>query len=307
MIFQVDKGIEDCFVDMYCSAMGNIESSVLSNAASSPLDIPEGNGLLFAGISLPHEILRYILSYVPASDLIVSATRVCKYWNDLLSDTHFWLYKLQVDGIDIPEAARVELTQDASFSKGLVILRMICSGHLPLGKNLIKNPSGAESFSHWSVVHGGDGLIVESLPAGSDPIPEEAKLPTQHCFVSSYGLCSRRQVIHLPSLRITPVVLKKLKPKFIISEWVSSRWDCRSESRLTVDFIGRKSTKTINLGWSSDDDDVVQRHWYEVKKTVTDYPADLYKIEYTNVSKDRQFWAGHYGAKTAGSSVKLLL
>lgn len=37
------------------------------------------------------------------------------------------------------------------------------------------------------------------------------------------------------------------------------------------------------------------------------YTSELTAIEFTNVSSDLQFWAGHYGAKTAGSAVILQL
>lgn len=70
------------------------------------------------------------------------------------------------------------------------------------------------------VRHGGDNLIVECPPVGSDIIPEEAGLPTQHCFVSSYFPCLRSQTITLKSLRIEPWMMDILRPEIKVSEWL---------------------------------------------------------------------------------------
>ena len=67
--------------------------------------------------------------------------------------------------------------------------------------------------------HGGDGIVVEDEPVGSDPIPEAANLPTQHCFVTSYGSCLREQAIKLHERGFTPLIMDTLRPKIEITEW----------------------------------------------------------------------------------------
>ncbi|KAK7077221.1 hypothetical protein SK128_020671 [Halocaridina rubra] len=288
--------------------MGNtVVKSALHNLSMPPKDIPEDNGCVFGGKTLPPEVLENILKYVPTKDLCKSASRVCKHWNFLLSHRRFWFEKLVVEGISLPESLRTRLLNETDNVETLQILKILTSGYLPLNKNLIKNPSGEENLKYWEVIHGGDGVIVEETPAGSDPIPEEAGLPTQHCFVTSYRKGRRLQVIDLISLGFTPSIMDILKPRIEISEWVSARWDCRSKSELIVVLVGRKTEKRVSLNWSSDDDDVLQRLWYQLKEVVIDYPKGLHTIEYVSIGNDSQFWAGHYGAKSAGSSVKLIL
>lgn len=78
----------------------------------------------------------------------------------------------------------------------------------------------SDQFQHWRVKDGGDRLIVECPPVGSDSIPEEAGLPTQHCFVSSYFSCFRSQTITLQGLGIEPWMLDILRPEIKVSEWL---------------------------------------------------------------------------------------
>lgn len=284
--------------------MGNSIGGFISNI---PVDILEDNGIRFLGKIIPQEILCHIFTFVPARDLIMSVTRVCKHWNGLLSDYHFWFTKLQVEGFVLSEDTRTRLIKEDDETKVLRVLKLLSSHHLQLNENLIKNPSGKDKMKYWTVRHGGDGLCVESHPVGSDPIPEEAGLPTQHCFVTSYGKCTRLQDVDLQKLGFNSFIMDMLKPKIIISEWVCARWDCNSQSKLFVSLIGKNSKTDVKLEWSSEDEGVVNRQWYELRKVVTEYPDDLHKIRYCSEGKDRQFWAGHYGAKSAGSSVKIVL
>lgn len=76
-----------------------------------------------------------------------------------------------------------------------------------------------ERKRHWTVTPRGQMVIVQCPPFGSDPIPEEAGLPTQHCFVSSYTWCHRHQEISLEECGFPPWMTDTLKPKIHISEW----------------------------------------------------------------------------------------
>lgn len=273
---------------------------------SGTAEVPD-NRIGFCVEVIPQEVMEHIFLYVPVKDLVTSVTRVCKYWHRLLIEYRFWFIKAQAEGFNVSAAAKERLLEETNEALVLRILQGICGDYLHLNTNLILNPSGQEGFKHWTVKHGGDKIIVEDVPAGSDPIPDEAGLPTQHCFVTSYSTCIRIQVINLESIGLDPQIVDILKPKVHISEWVSARWDCHSENQVIVEFRGAENRNLVSMNWSSDKDDVIGSKWYKMEKIVVDYPRGLKIIKYSNVGKDRQFWAGHYGAKTAGSSVKLVL
>ncbi|XP_042212332.1 F-box only protein 44-like isoform X2 [Homarus americanus] len=280
-----------------------VDTSMMGNS----IELSEDNGSRFCGKTIPEEIVIHIFLYVPVKDLIRSATHVCKYWHHLLTQYHFWFTRMQVEGYKLSETTKQRLLEETNETLVLRALQSVCGNYLHLNKNLILNPSGIDGFQHWMVRHGGDKMIVEDTPTGSDLIPEEAGLPTQHCFVTSYIASSRCQVVNLEHLGLDPCVIDILRPEIHISEWVSARWDCHSKSTIAVLLKGADDTQQVDITWNSRTDDVICRQWYKMQKVVADYPTGLKQITFTNIGKDLQFWAGHYGAKTAGSSVKFVL
>ncbi|XP_047497677.1 F-box only protein 6-like isoform X2 [Penaeus chinensis] len=269
-------------------------------------DIPEDNGIRFRGKLVPEEILCIIFSFVPGRDLLRSVTCVCKYWHDLLTHYHFWFRKLEVERITLSDKTKEKLLSLDDERSVLYILQGLAIHYLPLNRNLIKNPCGANGMKYWQCQHNKNMITVESTPIGSDPIPEEAGLPTQHCFVTSYMMSCRTQTFTLNKLGISPKLMDLVKPDIYVCQWVSGRWDCRSQSEVVIELCGTHETRRVKLTWSSDDDDVVARKWYKMETTITDYPEGLSRISYSSFGKDLQFWAGFYGSKTTGSTLKLV-
>ena len=95
-----------------------------------------------------------------------------------------------------------------------------------------------EGLIHWKVQHGGNDLIVEDRPIGSDPVPEEAS-PTQHCFVTSYMRCIRSQTIRLEKIGVSPWVMDNIKPDIYVCEW----YDYLS------DYYPKFFTYIVHLSW----------------------------------------------------------
>ena len=62
-------------------------------------------------------------------------------------------------------------------------------------------------------------MEIENPPQGSDPVPEEANLPTQHCFAGTYFTASRAQRIKLKNFNISPEALALFRPTIRVSEW----------------------------------------------------------------------------------------
>ena len=104
--------------------------------------------------------------------------------------------------------------------------------------------------------HGGDGIRVECPPIGSNPIPEEAGLRTQHCFVSSYIPSTRSQIISLRDLNIETWIMDILRPEIYISEWLVEG----------VDLIKLVDLEHVILRF-------IQDEWCDfIKKKVCSYP-----------------------------------
>lgn len=264
-------------------------------------EVSEGSDLT---LLLPNEMCEEIFLDVPARDLVVSASRVCKNWYHLLRSRSFWFRKVKRERFQLSAATERRLAEEEDLGKALHILQGLSCHLLGLNTNLIQNPSGQDGLNRWKVRHGGNGLDVEMSPIGSNPIPEEAGLPTNHCFVSSYTPCIRTQHIKLKNHNLQPWMMDILKPKIEVSEWVSARFDCNARSTMKVKIFGNGIPIGYKKDWSSSTGDVKMMEWYKMS-IMADYVEGLHAIEFTNISKDEQFWAGHYGAKTAGSSVVL--
>ncbi|KAK8391325.1 hypothetical protein O3P69_017142 [Scylla paramamosain] len=253
---------------------------------------------------LPTEMCEEIFLYVPAIDLVVSVSRVCKNWYDILRSRNFWFQKVKREGFQLSAVTEKRLAEEKDLGKALLILQGLSCHLLGVNTNLIQNPSGQDGLNKWHVKHGGNGLDVENAPVGSNLIPEEAGLPTQHCFVSSFTPCTRTQMIKLENHKLQPWMIDILQPKIKVSEWVSARFDCAARSTMKVKIFGSGTPVSYKQDWSSSTDGVERMEWYKMS-LVADHVEGLCAIKFTNTSTDEQFWAGHYGAKTAGSSVVL--
>ncbi|RXG72737.1 F-box only protein 6 [Armadillidium vulgare] len=280
------------------------------NLNMSSDDIPiEGNGNIIFGCEIPDEILLQIFENLDDYILVKYVPLVCRHWHELSKTWHLWKARLRRRNVKVSEGRMDRFL--SSWDDPLVVatVQWLCvnSDRKPVNFNVLKNPSGEQGFSHWKVQHGGDNIIVEETPFGCDPIPEESGLPTQHCFVSSYALCKRSQSVSLyRDLGFKPFVLQVLEPSLIISEWVSARFDCGAQSMIQVSVIGKNEKPAVFITrWK--DSDFGRVEWYKMWKKVNyeELPDGMHTIHFKNLSQDTQFWAGHYGAKTAGSSVVL--
>lgn len=160
-----------------------------------------------------------------------------------------------------------------------------------------------DMFAHWQVTQNhGDGWRVEKTPAGADPLP----LANQSCFATSYGVCSKEQVIFLVKEGVVPEVLDIFKPAIEVSEWYAGRFDCGCMYRLIVELldVAKKPVATFDTGelvtpqWAG-------RQWQQVRHTFDDYPKGVRYVRFAHLGTDTQFWAGHYGAKMAGGMVRI--
>ena len=180
-------------------------------------------------------------------------------------------------------------------------------------KNFLKNPncdegkaitfptSGYESpkTTGWICGHGGDWKLEKHI--GCDSYPPDAGNP-QCNLVSSYMSCDRRQEIDLSEYfpKIGELISNGFSVKLLWQVWVAPRYDCKSKFSAKLDI----SDKTIKLREINLE---AGRQWVELTEEVdiTKLLRGKTMFTYTETAKDRQYWAGHYGAKVLSPSIRV--
>lgn len=253
-------------------------------------------------VSLPNEIIIVVLSFLSIEDL-QNCARTCRLFRDLTLSSSLWKMKC------IREKRFPYNTSYCPSDWRKFYLKQ------PFTRNLIRNASGQNDFQHWEIVkNGGDRFIVEPDKGhGSGEKPPEliALAGGKNCnFATSYGWCSKRQVIDLLSEGIEERLLDEMQPAFKVGEWYAARFDCGNIYSMKVTLLKENSEKEDSIidfftfgplqtpQWAPS-------NWKEVSHIFQDYGPGLRYIKFEHESKDTQFWAGHYGAKMAGSYVKV--
>lgn len=160
------------------------------------------------------------------------------------------------------------------------------------GLNLLVNP-GAETgdLSGWELVaSGGDGWAT----GGSSPHAGSG------AFATSYGQCTRRQVIDLVAAGFTVAQLDA-QPIVQVGEWFREHCAGPDGWSLTVrllDGAGLVITEQTLSGVTTgprDDCAGVDDTWQEVTTSFSSYGPGLRTLEFVDGGVDGEFWAGHYG------------
>lgn len=205
--------------------MGNRQSN-LENRNSTPADYNPENGLSLKGYHIPEEILGEIFRKLPPSERL-RARLVCKQWNEIIIYVLYNSYNKYFKTHHTPETLPFDLCYITLFSKRL-------------RQNLLKNVNGEEGFKYWKILaNGGDGIIVEDLPAGSDELPQgiEEFNGNTSCFTTSYGLGDKEQEILVSQDKHLSHIINTYKPAIYVSEWVAARFDCGARYSMVVKIV----------------------------------------------------------------------
>ncbi|KAJ8688362.1 hypothetical protein QAD02_024157 [Eretmocerus hayati] len=254
------------------------------------------NGLALGGKYIPEELLSQILSYGNYKDLC-QYQLVCKRWNHLIQ-SYVWRKKAEMTlGHLLP------VNNDIPWT----LYYFICTKRA-FRRNLIKNHSGEKKFSNWTITaNGGNRWKVEN-PPDNVPKPEDVVFEgKKDCFVTSYDVCAKYQVIDLLKEGFTKHFLDVIQPPIHVSEWYCCRWDCPATYFCKVELL---------LDKEGSDEDILdhckfvkkilnedQDQWFKFEHKFENYGKGLRKIKFLHGGKDEKFWAGHYGSKMAGACV----
>lgn len=86
------------------------------------------------------------------------------------------------------------------------------------------------------------------------------------------------------------------------------RYDCGGKYFLKVTLMDAKRNKIPECKVKYDGERSAGHHpWDKLEYTFRDYPSGVRYIKFTDFGQDTKYWAGFYGAKLAGATVKFLL
>ncbi|KAI4457326.1 f-box only protein 6-like protein [Holotrichia oblita] len=243
----------------------------------------------------PEEIVGEIFKKLPPHERLRSRL-VCKRWNEIIIYILYNKYNKYFKTHYTPETLPVDLCYITLFSKRI-------------RQNLLKNVNGEESFKYWKILaNGGDGIVVEDLPYGSDELPDgvEEFNGNTSCFATSYGLGHKEQVIMVSKDKHLSHVINMYKPHIYVSEWVAARFDCGAKYSMVVKIVC-KNKEFVEERLVHREEQWLGRAWSKKEIIIKKYPDDVEKIIFRHSAQDTQFWKGHYGMKMAGAVIKLLI
>jgi len=258
------------------------------------------DGFVFGSHFLAEEIVTHILCLEDV-ETIKTCRLVCKNWNALISNRYFWKKKALVESKHWPNVP-LDNTIPWTLYANIYL-------NEPFERNLIKNPCGKKKLENWSILsEGGDKFTIEQPPSGSEKIPHDANLENDlddSCFATSFHSCSKEQTIQLSRLGLTPEVMDDYKPCITFTDWYAGRFDCGCVYEcqfLLLDkskkIIEKFEHRTTIKQWQGNT-------WHKVSHRFTDYSAGVRFVKFYHGGMDTQFWAGHYGVKLTGSSIKI--
>lgn len=285
--------------------------------------------------SLPLEVASYILSFVPPRELLSVCTRVCRGWKDFLTDPIFWKSKMRQGGnyssvLDkyIGSTHWAKLCFYTLYHPNLI-------NTFDKDGNLTMDPWNSSS-SDWEYFKtqkciqkafqarkytnlppfrsrrdkgGGNQWTTENwIKKDTDIGVLEDNNGCLQNYVTSYGWCSRDQLIDLARFGFAGEIMDEVRPAIAVSEWFCARWDCGSVYCIHVDLLDAdlKVIKSFEQMESTDQWQGGELGWRKVQHVFCDYGPGVRYVRFADAGKDTQFWAGHYGSKMAGAWVKVL-
>ena len=98
------------------------------------------------------------------------------------------------------------------------------------------------------------------------------------------------------------------KYKSVFGFRFNNRYDCGVKYFLKVALMDAKGNKIKECKVKFENQRPEGRHeWEKFEHTFKDYPAGVRHIQFKDYGQDTRRWAGFYGAKLAGATVRFLL
>ncbi|XP_051516724.1 F-box only protein 6-like isoform X2 [Myxocyprinus asiaticus] len=240
-------------------------------------------------LAVPLAVVEEILLNLPAQQVISVFRLVCHEWKELVDSAAHWRERCRREDLQPCDASR----PPADWQMFYFLAKK--------RRNLLKNPRAEEELSGWEIVwNGGSRWAAHGT---RKPHPDNT---ITKCFVTSYGLCLKRQLIDLKKEGYNLAFMDHLQPHIKISDWYIPRCDCGSQYQICVELLDQQK-EVISIfqpepvffpQWNDE-------QWCEMTHVFKDYGPGVQFICFTHGGKDTQFWKGWYGIRVTNSSVEI--
>ncbi|XP_051779521.1 F-box only protein 44-like [Erpetoichthys calabaricus] len=235
-----------------------------------------------------YDILFHILIHVPFWELNSNCRLVCKRWKDAVDSQSLWREKYKQA---LSKKLQTRLPSNTDWKNLFYKL---------FARNLIKNPCGDDGFEYWNVNHGGDGWVIERHHG------ELKETTSPNCFVTSYRWCKKTQCVDLLKEGFEEHFLDDFQPDILINDWYGSRNDCGAKYKIKVHLLN--SQKQLLMSFKKQYPEIPQWNncsYNKVQRVFRNYGPGVRFVVFSHQGIDNKFWAGHYGARIANSTVKV--
>uniref|UniRef100_A0A8C1IR29 Uncharacterized protein n=1 Tax=Cyprinus carpio TaxID=7962 RepID=A0A8C1IR29_CYPCA len=239
--------------------------------------------------AVPLAVVEEILLNLPAHQVVRVCRLVCREWKELVDSAAHWRERCRREGIQPQDPSRAP--------DGWCQFYFLTKKR----RNLLKNPRAEDKLQGWKIVqNGGDRWVAEE---NRNPFPHS---PVTKCFVTSYGLCLKQQLIDLKKEGYNEAFMDQLQPHIKISDWYAPRFDCGCQYEISVELLDRRKKpictfqpeKVFFQQWNDEP-------WCEMTHVFKDYGPGVQFIRFTHGGVDTQYWAGWYGIRVTNSSVEI--
>ncbi|KAK7128661.1 hypothetical protein R3I94_017031 [Phoxinus phoxinus] len=238
---------------------------------------------------VPLPMVEEILLNLPGHQVVRVCRLVCREWKELVDSAEHWRERCQREGIQPCDAS----TPPEDWRLFYFITKQ--------RRNLLKNPKADDDFQGWEIVkNGGDRWVAWG---NRRPLPDDT---VTKCFITSYGLCLKRQLINLTKEGYSGAFMDHQQPHIKISDWYAPRSDCGSEYQICVELLDQRKNpistfqpEKVRFSFGNSEP------WCQMTHVFKDYGPGVRFISFTHGGKDTQYWAGHYGIRVTNSSVEI--
>ncbi|KAG1961997.1 F-box only protein [Pimephales promelas] len=240
---------------------------------------------------VPLAVVEEILLNLPEHQVVRACRLVCRDWKELVDSAAHWRERCRREGI-----------RPCDASSPPEDWRRFYFTTKKKRRNMLKNPSADDDLQGWEIVqNGGDRWAAEE---NRKPFPDDDTVTK--CFVTSYELCLKRQLIDLTEKGYNGAFMDQQQPYIKVSDWYAPRFDCGCQYEVCVELLDEEKKiiksfqpeKVFFQQWNDEP-------WCEMTYVFKDYGHGVRFIRFTHGGVDTQFWAGHYGIRVTNSSVEI--